>query len=439
MSCSRRWILLVLFCLKMAGLSASAELTIPLDEKLAKLSLDRALICLATYDRDGAAEVVGWKGPFYQFGDYYLSDGQSGLHAGVYERTGQGMAREAVLAFRGTEPDQINDWLTDFSNFAGLVPEAYMEGAKSAQIVRIMTRKNGVESLSLTGHSLGGGIASYSALMLRLRATCFGSAALGEGLQRVLWQEASPQTGFSENLVMHIFKQDDIVPILTASTGRHFGVIAVPSLRSPPDYTGIRTPEEKLAYLLVSGMISEKWLKSAGKVAMTHIMEGHGIDQYIAGLTYLISPPGQFSPAGEWTSKGSFFDITSNESRFRFCRNGRFTVINDFKFMELVRQQTNDSGEWHFQHPSLHMRIPGVARMTYVLQKGDGVQSVVWRRSAMKSDPPELDSLKSKAEKDSAVLTAGIMGAILKNMEGKTVNWSKSQPRLYPDNTTPPP
>lgn len=166
-------------------------------------------------------------------------------------------------------------------------------------------------------------------------------------------------------------------------------------------------------------------------------MEGHGIDQYIAGLTYLITPPGRFDPAGEWISKGSFFDVTSNESRFRFCRNGRFTVINDFRFMELVRQQSNDSGEWSFQSPKLQMRIPGVARMSYVLEKGDGTQSLIWRRSSMKPDLPDLESLESKAEKDSALLTAAIVGTILKNMEGKTVNWSKSQPRLYPDNTTP--
>ena len=438
MICSRQWILIPL-CLKLAALSASGELTIPLDENLAKPSLDRALICLATYDRDGAAEVVGWKGPFYQFADHDLSDGPAGLHAGVYERTVQGMTREAVLAFRGTEPDQTNDWLTDFSNFAGLVPEAYMEGARSAQVVRIVTRKNRVESLFLTGHSLGGGIASYSALMLRLKATCFGSAALGEGLQRILWQEASPQSGISENLVMHIFKQDDLVPKLTAATGRHYGGIAVPALRSPPDYAGIRTPEEKLAYLIVSGMLSEKWSKSAGKVALTHIMEGHGIDQYIAGLTCLITSPGQFSPAGEWTSKGSFFDITSNESRFRFCRNGRFTVINDFKFMELTRQQTNDSGEWHFQHPNLYMRIPGLARMTYELNKGDGSQSVVWRRALMESDPLDMSSLKNPVERDSAQLSAKVIGAILKKMEGKTVYWSKSHPKLFPENTTPPP
>ncbi len=427
------------FLLGLAVSVASAQPRVRLDPNLAKHSLDRALICMATYDRDGAAEVVGWKGPFYQFADYNLSDAPSGLHSGVYERTGDDRKREAVLSYRGTEPDQINDWLMNYANFAGLVPEAYSEGAKAAQIVHIVTKKNGVDSVSLTGHSLGGGIASYSALMLELKATCFGSAALGEGLQKVLWQEASPRTRLAERSVLHVFKRDDIVPKVTAATGRHFGVLADPALSSPPDYSGIRSPEEKLAYLVVSGMISERWLKSVGTVAMTHIMEGHGIDQYIAGLTYLISPPGQFSPAGEWTSKGSFFDITSNESRFRFCRNGRFTVINDFKFMELVRQQTNDSGEWNFQHPNLRMRIPGVAKMTYMLEKGDGMKALVWRRSEMRPDPLEFDSQKTNIEKDSAMLTAGLMGAIFKNMEGKTVNWSKSQPRLYPDNTTPPP
>ncbi|MCB1129563.1 MAG: DUF2974 domain-containing protein [Verrucomicrobiae bacterium] len=395
---------------------------------------------MATYDRDGSAEVAGWKGPYYEFGGYYLSDALAGLHSGVYERVTNDGKREAVLAFRGTEPDQINDWLTDFENFVGLVPEQYKEGLTAAQTVSEVLKNNGVDSFSLTGHSLGGGIASYSALTLQIEATCFGSAALGEGLQsrllqNLLLQESSPES--REDLVTHIFKEGDLIPTITDVTGRHYGRIAVPRLSAPPDYAGIRTPEEKLAYLMVSGMISKKWLKSVGSVAMTHIMEGHGIDQYIAGLTYLITPPERFSPAGEWTSNGSFFDITSNESRFRFCRNGRFTVINDFKFMELVRQQTNDSGEWNFEPPNLYMRIPGVAKMTYELEKGDGLQSLVWKRASMEPDPPDLANMKSQAEKDSAALTAGMVRVILKRMEGKTVFWSKSDPRSYPENNTP--
>ena len=190
-----------------------------------------------------------------------------------------------------------------------------------------------------------------------------------------------------------------------------------------------------MAYLVVSGFLSHKWLRTGAKVASTQILEGHGIDQYIAGLTYLISPPGRFSPAGEWTSKGSFFDVTTTETRFRFCQNGRFTVINDFKFFEIARQRTNDSGVWEFRPPDLAMTVPHVAKMTYQLVSGDGAQAVVWRRISIKPDLPANDSSGAPAE----LLAAKLIGVVLHRMEGKTVAWTKASPCLPPDNLLPPP
>lgn len=383
---------------------ASAEPRVRLDQDLAKHALDRALICMATYDREASTAVIGWKGSYYQHGSYSLSDALVGLNSGLYERMDKDHEREAVLVYRYTEPAQINDWINNFAHFAGLVEEVYTKGAKEAQIVIDHSEKNGVNTLSLTGHFLGGEIASYSAFMFNLKATCFGSAALRVGLQKVLWQEASPQVRQAENLVLYVFKNDDAVPVITAATGRHFGPLADPALRAPDEYNRIRSPEAKLAYLIVSVMISEKWLKSEGTVAMSHIMEGHGIDQYIVGLTNLIIPPEQFDPAGEWTSKQSFFDITSNESRFRFCRNGRFTVIYDFKFMQMVRQKTNDCGQWIFRTPNLHMTIAGVAKMTYVQEQGDGLHSIIWRRSSMQTELPNLEKYQNNSERDSTAL-----------------------------------
>ena len=432
-----RWIQWVAGCcfLMLVAWGGPSEQTLPLDETLARRSLERALICLATYDREQEAEVVGWQGPDYQFGGYDFREGSMGLHASVYQRTTEDGGQEAVMAFRGTEPDQMNDWLTDLSNFLGLVPEAYVEGGKFAQAAQVLIGRDGTKSFSLTGHSLGGGLASYSALLLGQKATCFGSAALGEGVQEILWKEANPKAAKPETLVLHVFKQDDLVPKLTAATGRHYGAVATPALRSPPDYIGLRTPEEKAAYLLVSGFLSHKWLRAGVKVAGTQIMEGHGIDQYIAGLTYLISPPGDFSPAGEWTSKGSFFDITSTETRFRFCRNGRFTVINDFKFFEIARRRTNDSGVWEFRPPNLLMTVPHVAKMTYQLVSGDGAQAVVWRRISIKPDLSDKDSSGTPAE----LITAKMIGAVLNRMEGKTVDWMKTSPSLLHDNPIPQP
>jgi len=186
----------------------------------------------------------------------------------------------------------------------------------------------------------------------------------------------------------------------------------------------------------LSGYLPHKWVKAGAKVAAAQIAEGHGIDQYIAGLTHLISPPGTFSPAGEWLSKGSFFDITSTETRFRFCRNGRFSLINDIKFLDLARQRTNDSGNWEYQPPHLRMTVPGVARMTYLLTAGDGSQRIEWRRLKMEPDPTSVGSSTTAEQRNAANVGAKMMELVLKRMEGKTVVWTRTPPSLLPAEST---
>ena len=420
----------------LAGLNAPAAQEVKLNSELACRSLDRALMCMAIYDNDKEAEVSGWNGPVYQFCGYDFREGSMGLHAGVYDRTTTGAEREAVLTFRGTEVKQADDWLTDLSNFWGLVPEAYLEAGKFAQAADVVTRREGCQAFSLTGHSLGGGLACYAALLIGAKATCFGSAALGQGMQEVLWKEASARVSDAGSFVVHIFKEDDLVPPLTAVNGRHLGAIATPMLRSPPDYGGLRSPEEKLGYLAISGFLTHKWLKAGAKVASTQIDEGHGIDQYIAGLTHLISPPGTFSPAGEWLSQGSFFDITSTETRFRFCRNGRFSIINDIKFLKLARQRINDSGNWEYQPPQLHMTVPGVVRMTYLLTAGDGSQRIEWRRLKMEPDLTSGGATTNPEQRNAPNVGAKMIELVLKRMEGKAVIWTRTPPSLLPTEST---
>jgi len=415
----------------------SASPQIKLDEALACRSLDRALMCMAVYNSDKEAEVTGWNGPSHLFGGYDFREGAMGLYAGVYDRSTPAGGREAVLAYRGTEVHQKDDWFTDLSNFWGLVPDAYIDAGKFAQAASAVTQREGYQSFSLTGHSMGGGLACYAALLIKAKAVCFGSAALGSGMQEVLWKEAAPQVEDAGSYVVHVFKQDDLVPPLTASNGRHFGAIAVPMLRSPPDYNGMRSPEEKLGYLVVSGYLTHKWIKAGTKVAATQIAEGHGIDQYIAGLTNLVTPPGTFCPAGEWVSKGSFFDLTSTETRFRFCRNGEFFLINDVKFLKLPSQHINYSGNWEYQQPYLHMTVPGLADMTYLLLAGDAEQSVEWRRFKMAPDLSRAETATTPERQKSAMIFAKMSEVVLKRMEGKTVIWKKSPPSLSPTEPAP--
>lgn len=415
-------LLLPLVMLVLGTAMARAESpTVELNEPLARKCLDHALLCLASYDSDGDAEVIGWDGPNNRYGGYNLNDDFLGLHAAVYKRTNKSGEREAVMAFRGT--DEPIDWVMNLQNYVGLVPDAYVQAATFAQAASALAKGERIESFSFTGHSLGGGLANYCALLFNRGATCFGSAAIGSGLQKILWNETSGHA-FDPSRIVHVIKQDDLVPVLTDRTGKHYGTIALPKLNSPKDYAKNKSIEEKLTYFAISGFVTRKWLRSGKEVAMSEIMEGHGIDQYIAALANLINPPGRFSPDGEWVSKGSFFDVSSNEARFRFCRNGSFKVINDLKFFEIVRQRTNDSGTWDYHPPDLNMTIPGLARMNYRLTKGDGDQVAVWTRVSMKPDMPPPGQNATPSEQ----LTAATLELIFRRMEGKTIDWQRISP-----------
>ena len=68
-----------------------------------------------------------------------------------------------VLAFRGSEPN-YNDWVrTDFAQPVGGVPEQYKEASQMLNFLVSNTSED-KPAIKVVGHSLGGGLASYSTL-----------------------------------------------------------------------------------------------------------------------------------------------------------------------------------------------------------------------------------------------------------------------------------
>lgn len=400
-----------------------SEYRVPLRGELAATCLDHALLCMAIYDSEGDAYVIGWNGPIYEVGGLDFRKGPGGLNAGVYTRPSRQANGEAdvVLAFRGSEATDMADWLTNLQNFWGLVPDAHLTAGRFAQAAWLMTSNDGKRRFSATGHSLGGGLASYSALLVAERGYCFGSAALGPGTQEVLWREASPATTRAPSLVTHVFKTDDVVPVLSALNGRHFGAIGDPLLSRPANYAGAHSQEEMLAYLLLAGAATGKWYKHGATAAGTWVKEGHGIDHYVAGLCALVTPSGGVDPVGEWESGSSFYDLTSSRSHFRFHRNGTMSLINDLKFLDLPGEKFNASGYWEYAHPHLKMHLPGLARMTYRAAGGDGIRVVQWHRQQMDADVRPVEG----ASPEAVALVGGISHLVLKSMEGKTIQWER--------------
>lgn len=94
----------------------------------------------------------------------------AGFHAAAYRLP----SGEILIAFEGTDPAEWGDVATDLAQ-AFTVPGQYTIGVAFAKSVQLRFPK---ATLTLTGHSLGGGIAQYAAAMLGLQAITFNPAGL---------------------------------------------------------------------------------------------------------------------------------------------------------------------------------------------------------------------------------------------------------------------
>jgi hypothetical protein len=95
---------------------------------------------------------------------------ESGLQAGLYEKNGG-----YVLAFAGTEPSDFGDWQTNLGQASGLETDQY---DAALDLGKQIQERVGTDNLAMTGHSLGGGLASYAALGTGTPAVTFNAAGL---------------------------------------------------------------------------------------------------------------------------------------------------------------------------------------------------------------------------------------------------------------------
>ncbi len=100
-----------------------------------------------------------------------LSSTNGGFRARVYV-TGAGTDAHYVVAFRGSAT--ASDWRSNLQQGAGLIPENYRRALSIGSKLALAGNSN----VTMTGHSLGGGLASAAAIASGSNATTFNSAGL---------------------------------------------------------------------------------------------------------------------------------------------------------------------------------------------------------------------------------------------------------------------
>jgi hypothetical protein len=79
-----------------------------------------------------------------------------------------------ILCFGGTIPCNITDWRTNFNQFFGKRAEQYVRGIELAGQIR----NDYIDRVIVTGHSLGGGIATAAAISRKLKCFVFNPPAI---------------------------------------------------------------------------------------------------------------------------------------------------------------------------------------------------------------------------------------------------------------------
>ena len=194
-----------------------------------------------------------------------------------------------ILAFRGTEPKKIKDWITDFDakqigGPTGKVHEGFFVALSYiwSDLWNILKEERGFRSLWVTGHSLGGALATLAVAKLRQERGHPVNGLYTFGQPRVGDEEFS--THFNQDFGAYTYRfvnNNDVVP-------------RVPTRLM--NYRDIGT----FKYFDQYGKISDKitWdqilLKRVGEriedILGLDEFKDHGMDNYLRNLGWLANP-----------------------------------------------------------------------------------------------------------------------------------------------------
>lgn len=143
-------------------------------------SIQLAIDCLLISDycykkKDSNAELPeGWKEATEDINiEKERWENESGFKASLYYNEKENIY---ILAFAGTE--NLKDWVTDIRQGVGLDDGKRGQYRKAVELARKLQHKIKKENLVITGHSLGGGLASIASAVTGSNAYTFNAAGL---------------------------------------------------------------------------------------------------------------------------------------------------------------------------------------------------------------------------------------------------------------------
>lgn len=160
---------------------------------------------------------------------------------------------EMVLSFRGTD-DAKGDLFNDIVQGAGVTTDQYANALKLAETLNLNFPN---KSITVTGHSLGGGLASIAALKLGTDAIIFNAAGL------------HPKVAADANLSVAYTNANDNITNVTVdgealTTLQESGTFKVPGTGKiiPPIPAVYVDPPEAIGNHIVLDAPSDSWLKN---------------------------------------------------------------------------------------------------------------------------------------------------------------------------------
>ncbi|AKT42611.1 type VI secretion system tip protein TssI/VgrG [Chondromyces crocatus] len=186
-------------------------------------SVEMARLSQSVYDDEGAPE--GWRRippeempPGLR--DQVWEDKDSGFYAAMYESDDG----QKVVAFRGT--NEAKDWKTNIPQGLGMETDQYNHAHHIGQAMR---NTYGPDGFEITGHSLGGGLASMAVVTSGAQGTTFNSAGLHPRTARRVGADFSRGADLIETygVAGEVLTSVQTVPVMRQAMGKWHDLPAI--------------------------------------------------------------------------------------------------------------------------------------------------------------------------------------------------------------------